>query len=61
MELLYILLVLLTVSRLFAEIAERIQLPPLVGELVAGLFERPKPVPPRWTTCSPPRWLLRCC
>ena len=37
MELLYILLVLLTVSRLFAEIAERIQLPPLVGELVAGL------------------------
>ena len=37
MELLYILLVLLTVSRLCAEIAERMQLPPLLGELVAGL------------------------
>lgn len=37
MQLLYILLVLLAVSRLFAEIAERLKLPPLVGELVAGL------------------------
>lgn len=37
MELLYILLILLTVSRLFAEAAERLRLPPLVGELVAGL------------------------
>ena len=37
MELLYILLVLLAVSRLFAEIAERLKLPPLMGELVAGI------------------------
>ncbi len=37
MELLYILLILLVVARLFAEIAERLGFPPLVGELVAGL------------------------
>lgn len=37
MELLYILLVLLTVSRLFGEMAERVRLPPLMGELIAGL------------------------
>jgi Kef-type K+ transport system membrane component KefB len=37
MDLLYILLLLLTVSRLFGEIAERIKLPPLMGELIAGL------------------------
>jgi Kef-type K+ transport system membrane component KefB len=37
MELLYIILVLLAVSRMFAEIAERFQFPPLVGELVAGI------------------------
>lgn len=37
MELLYILLVLLVVARLFGEIAERLQLPPLMGELIAGL------------------------
>lgn len=37
MELLYILLVLLAMSRIFAEIAERAGQPPLVGELVAGV------------------------
>ncbi|HSG91717.1 MAG TPA: cation:proton antiporter [Pseudomonadales bacterium] len=36
MELLYVLLILLAVSRLFAEIAERLKQAPLVGELVAG-------------------------
>jgi Kef-type K+ transport system membrane component KefB len=37
MELLYILLVLLAVSRIFAELAERLGQPPLVGELIAGV------------------------
>lgn len=37
MELLYLLLVLLVVTRAFAEIAERLGQPALVGELVAGI------------------------
>lgn len=37
MDLLYILLVLLTVTRLFGEIAERLGQPLILGELVAGI------------------------
>ncbi len=37
MELLYILLVLLTVTRLFGELAERLGQPLILGELVAGI------------------------
>lgn len=37
MELLYVILVLLTVTRLFGEVAERLKQPALVGELVSGL------------------------
>lgn len=37
MELLYILLVLLTVTRLFGELAERLGQPLVLGELVAGI------------------------
>ena len=38
MEILYILLVLLIVTRVCGEIAERLGQPPLVGELVAGII-----------------------
>jgi Kef-type K+ transport system membrane component KefB len=37
MELIYILLILLTLSRLAAEVAERLGQAPLVGELIAGV------------------------
>lgn len=37
MEILYVLLVLLVAARLFGEIAERLNLPSLTGELVAGV------------------------
>lgn len=37
MNILYLILVLLVVSRVFAELAERARLPALVGELVAGV------------------------
>ncbi len=37
MEVLYLILVLLVVTRIFAELAERVGLPALVGELVAGV------------------------
>ncbi len=37
MQLLYILLVLLLVTRIFAELAERLRQPALVGELIAGI------------------------
>jgi Kef-type K+ transport system membrane component KefB len=37
MELLYILLVLLTVTRLFGELAERLGQPMILGELIAGI------------------------
>jgi len=37
MELFYILLILLIVSRLFGELAERLNQPTLVGELIAGI------------------------
>lgn len=37
MELLYVLLVLLTVTRLFGELAERLGQPMILGELVAGI------------------------
>lgn len=37
MELIYIILILLTVSRIAAEIAERLGQAPLVGELIAGV------------------------
>jgi Kef-type K+ transport system membrane component KefB len=36
-EVLYLVLVLLVVTRIFAELAERVGLPALVGELVAGV------------------------
>lgn len=36
MEILYLILVLLVVTRVFAELAERAKLPAIVGELVAG-------------------------
>ena len=37
MNILYLILVLLVVTRVFAELAERIRLPSIVGELVAGI------------------------
>lgn len=37
MEILYLILVLLVVTRVFAELAERVHLPALVGELLAGV------------------------
>jgi Kef-type K+ transport system membrane component KefB len=37
MEILYLILVLLAVTRVFAELAERVQLPAIVGELIAGV------------------------
>ncbi|MFQ5983111.1 MAG: cation:proton antiporter, partial [Woeseiaceae bacterium] len=37
MEILYLILVLLVVTRIFAELAERAKLPAIVGELVAGV------------------------
>ncbi|NNC77370.1 MAG: cation:proton antiporter [Woeseiaceae bacterium] len=37
MEILYLILVLLVVTRVFAELAERVHLPAIVGELVAGV------------------------
>lgn len=37
MEILYLILVLLVVTRVFADLAERINLPSIVGELVAGV------------------------
>ena len=37
MEILYLILVLLVVTRVFAELAERVKLPAIVGELVAGV------------------------
>ena len=37
MEILYLVLVLLVITRVFAELAERVGLPALVGELVAGI------------------------
>lgn len=37
MELLYVLLVLLTVTRLFGELAERLGQPMILGELIAGI------------------------
>ena len=37
MNILYLILVLLVVTRVFAELAERINLPAIVGELVAGV------------------------
>jgi len=40
MELLYIILVLLTVTRLFGELAKRLKQPTLVGELISGLALR---------------------
>jgi len=38
MDILYLILVLLVVTRVFAELAERIGLPAIVGELVAGVI-----------------------
>ena len=38
MELLYILLILLVVTRVCGELAERINQPPLAGELIGGVF-----------------------
>ncbi|MGB5255871.1 MAG: cation:proton antiporter, partial [Woeseiaceae bacterium] len=38
MNVLLIILILLVVTRTFAEVAERVALPALVGELVAGIF-----------------------
>ena len=38
MEILYIILVLLVTARLFSEMAERIKVPSLVGEIVAGIL-----------------------
>ena len=38
MNVLLIILILLVVTRTFAELAERASLPALVGELVAGIF-----------------------
>ena len=37
MDILYLILVLLVVTRVFAELAERVHLPAIVGELVAGV------------------------
>ena len=37
MEILYLILVLLVVTRVFAELAERVRLPAIVGELIAGV------------------------
>jgi len=37
MDILYLVLVLLVVTRVFAELAERTGLPAIVGELVAGV------------------------
>ena len=37
MEILYLILVLLVVTRVFAELAERIRVPAIVGELIAGV------------------------
>ena len=37
MDILFLLLVLLTVTRVFAELAERVNLPAIVGELIAGV------------------------
>ncbi len=37
MNILYLILVLLVVTRVFAELAERVRLPSIVGELVAGI------------------------
>ena len=37
MDILYLILVLLVVTRVFAELAGRVKLPPIVGELVAGV------------------------
>lgn len=37
MNVLYLILVLLVVTRIFAELAERVRLPAIVGELVAGV------------------------
>lgn len=37
MSILYLILVLLVVTRVFAELAERVRLPAIVGELVAGV------------------------
>ena len=37
MEILYLILVLLVVTRVFAELAERVKLPAIVGELFAGV------------------------
>lgn len=37
MNILYLVLVLLVVTRVFAELAERVKMPALVGELVAGI------------------------
>ncbi|MDJ0711232.1 MAG: cation:proton antiporter [Woeseiaceae bacterium] len=37
MDILYLILVLLVVTRVFAELAERVQVPAIVGELVAGV------------------------
>ena len=36
-NILYLILVLLVVTRVFAELAERVKLPSIVGELVAGI------------------------
>jgi Kef-type K+ transport system membrane component KefB len=36
-EILYLILVLLVVTRVFAELAERVRLPAIVGELIAGV------------------------
>lgn len=37
MNVLYLILVLLVVTRVFAELAERVRIPAIVGELVAGV------------------------
>ncbi len=37
MDILYLILVLLVVTRVFAEVAERVKVPAIVGELVAGV------------------------
>ena len=37
MDILYLILALLVVTRVFAELAERIRLPAIVGELMAGV------------------------
>ncbi len=37
MDILYLILVLLVVTRVFAELAERVKLPAIVGELIAGV------------------------